>query len=505
MKIKRAVLIVFFSLINALTFAEALMPSGQSTSQSETILGAINGIIQTIGNDKFSYQPVTSISIEGYEKIEVGEVKVFSCNVEPKSATFPSIIWESSDTSIATVSKSARVKGIKKGVVQIKAISEDNAEIVDVFNVQVVDKPSISISNIEIINAPNQLKRNISYIPNISISPTDYTDHLEYVSSSPDIASFENGVIRTYQSGLVTFTVSSVENSAISTSFSIEILEAEGIKPSSISLDIEDTYYVNRKEILNSKFLEDAVDDNNLSVQIEDESVAKYDGKILGLKEGETSIKVCRLFDNDICSPSYPLIVSNVNLTNLEIEINGEEKDLIVGKKLQLRAAFSPSDVTLRDVEWSIEGDGAIIGQNGLAVGLEMGIVRIKLKHIASEIEAYREFDVKKPSTLTKYEMDLLHSRIRKIVGHFGLFALNGVVTYLMFNSFEMKKTKVFLSTLSLGLSNSIIAELLQLIPEGRSCQISDMFINFIGFIIGFAFAYLIVKLIKKRHRRKNN
>ena len=115
-----------------------------------------------------------------------------------------------------------------------------------------------------------------------------------------------------------------------------------------------------------------------------------------------------------------------------------------------------------------------------------------------------------KPETITPKNFDRFAFDLRKLVGHFGLFALSGVfsswTTYLF-----SKDTKVgyFLSQvmmdLSFGFVVAILSEFVQIFIDGRSGAWADVGIDFAGFFLGFLIIFLIFLLRKSKIFKKEN
>ena len=93
---------------------------------------------------------------------------------------------------------------------------------------------------------------------------------------------------------------------------------------------------------------------------------------------------------------------------------------------------------------------------------------------------------------------------IRKLFGHFGFFAISGGLTswsvYLV--SYYLKKYKHFMGiifTLCFGLFLAGLTELIQAFVPGRSPQITDVLIDFGGYLLGTGIVLLIVFIHLRR------
>ena len=115
-----------------------------------------------------------------------------------------------------------------------------------------------------------------------------------------------------------------------------------------------------------------------------------------------------------------------------------------------------------------------------------------------------------KPETITPDNFDKFAFDLRKVVGHFLLFAFSGVfsswATYLF-----SKDTKVgyFLSQtvmdLSFGFVMALVSEFVQIFVEGRTGAWADVGIDFSGFFLGFLVIFLIFLLRKSKIFHKEN
>ena len=112
------------------------------------------------------------------------------------------------------------------------------------------------------------------------------------------------------------------------------------------------------------------------------------------------------------------------------------------------------------------------------------------------------------PGTVTPENYGAFTNIVRKLFGHFGLFAVSGVLSslaiYLAFS--PMKWSKYYLLiiiSLGFGLLMGITTELIQLNVPGRSGEFRDVLIDFSGYLLGFLIILLIVFLVIRHHQKK--
>ena len=115
-----------------------------------------------------------------------------------------------------------------------------------------------------------------------------------------------------------------------------------------------------------------------------------------------------------------------------------------------------------------------------------------------------------RPETITPENHDTFASFIRKAFGHFGLFAVSGLLSSLALylslapHSWCKHYLNVMFS-LVFGLFMGILTEGIQLTVPGRSGEFTDVLIDFSGYFLGTLLLGIILFLItRKLHKKKN-
>ena len=101
------------------------------------------------------------------------------------------------------------------------------------------------------------------------------------------------------------------------------------------------------------------------------------------------------------------------------------------------------------------------------------------------------------------------HHLVRKLVGHFSLYVVNGVLTTLaVYYSLKYKnayKNNLYLIIyLVLGAILASISELVQLLAQNRGPAFEDILINFSGFFLGGGVVFLITFFINKKRMNEH-
>ena len=110
--------------------------------------------------------PVTSVSLDKtYLSMSVGDVQPLTVTVEPSNATDKTVIWSSSNISIATVSSSGEVTAKSEGTAIITATSSENPNINATCSVTVLSAPQNTariVPNAEYVIVDNAVSKDYS-------------------------------------------------------------------------------------------------------------------------------------------------------------------------------------------------------------------------------------------------------------------------------------------------------------------------------------------------------
>ena len=135
---------------------------------------------------------VTGVTISGDSSVNVGAEITLTATVSPAEATNKSVTWVSNDDTIATVSASGVVKGVKEGSATITVTTEDGSKT-DTHAVTVVKKAiSVSAVTVEVPAGAsaafikNKLPGSVETADNITL--TKGTDFGEWTANSDGTA-----------------------------------------------------------------------------------------------------------------------------------------------------------------------------------------------------------------------------------------------------------------------------------------------------------------------------
>lgn len=147
----------------------------------------------SIGSAKCTVKVITATNdIElnkTYVEIVQGRTLKLKATTSPKKTTY-SPLWESSDETIATVSKKGTITALKPGDCTIKCVAKDNSEVYAVCRVHVtapVTITSFNFSEEALVMLPGE-SSSIQY----TISPANYTEGYTWSSDNPVVATVDS-------------------------------------------------------------------------------------------------------------------------------------------------------------------------------------------------------------------------------------------------------------------------------------------------------------------------
>ena len=255
-----------------------------------------------------------------------GATKKLVATVEPANATDKDVVWESLDPVYATVSSDGTVTAVKKGYAVIACYLKSNREVYAYCSVVVdydnsgeekVLAESISLSK-EYIKITDELGYELEY----TISPANSDERVvEWVSSNPDVADMEGGILRGYSNGTAVITCYVEGHESIKASCTVEVdITPELDYPSEIKLNtssvtldkIGDTY-----SLVPTLYPTNAIIYNkSVSWSSSDSSVVSVEnGTVKALKEG-TAVITCSSSGNSSVSASCTVTVKAKSTTN---------------------------------------------------------------------------------------------------------------------------------------------------------------------------------------------
>lgn len=170
------------------------------------------------------YIPVTALTLDSTAaNVFVGSTLKLNATVSPARASSKGVIWTSSDTTLAKVSSTGLISGIRQGNVIITATSADNPAIAATANIHVANVLATSLAlqpSTVIIGERDTLRVKVTFIPaNTSIKKVTWS------SSDPTLATVDSsGFITAIKGGTLAITVNTQDSSGVSATLPVTVV-----------------------------------------------------------------------------------------------------------------------------------------------------------------------------------------------------------------------------------------------------------------------------------------
>ena len=273
----------------------------------------------------------------------------------PETLEDKSVTWKSWDKTIATVSSSGKVTGVKSGVVTITCTSNATG----LCTTCEVTVGTITLNKKEVV-----VKKKSS----VTLKPTVYPSTLEdksvkWESSDKTIATVSSsGKVKGIKSGVVTITCTS---NATGLSASCKVTVA------TIALNKSEVIVRKKKSVtLKPTVYPTTLEDKSVTWKSSDESVATVssDGVVTGIKSGIITIT---------CTSNATGLSTTCKVTVATIALNKSSATITLGKTLTLKPTVYPTTMEDQSVTWKSSNTKVATVKNGKVTGVKAGTATI--------------------------------------------------------------------------------------------------------------------------------
>ena len=296
--------------------------------------------------------------------IPVGQTIKLTVTVYPENVTDKTIVWSSSDESVATIHDGV-LTTLKVGQTIITAACGDKSStcIVNVIPIEVdevtLDKVEASLKVGETVNLTATVK------------PDDATDKTVTWSTSDDsVAIVKDGVVAAVKVGTVTITAKAGDKTA---TCSVTVVPTPvtsiTLDKTSVSLKAGETV------TLTSTVNPDDATDKTVTWSTSDASVATVtNGVVAAVKVGTATITAKAGDKTAICS------VTVVATEVTSVTLDKTSASLKAGETVTLTSTVNPDDATDKTVTWSTSDASVATVNNGVVTAVKVGTVTITAK-----------------------------------------------------------------------------------------------------------------------------
>lgn len=296
------------------------------------------------------------------------EVIRMTATTSPSSATDNRLVWDSSDSSVASVSESGLVTLLKAGTTIITVKPEYNTSPPIMAQcVLTVEQSSVGIKlNQSAVTLEAGSDYSLSYV----LTPTNATTTVVWKSMDSSIATVSaKGLVTAKKAGTTYIVATSADGYSAECKITVT-QQATGIKLSTtdITLGVGDSYTVD------ATITPQEATDKKVTWTSQNTKIAKVtsDGKVTGVAVG-TTIIAAKITTGE---------VAYVNVTVKDIvkglSLDQTKKTIAVGKAFTLTPVFEPKDATNQKVTWtSSDSSVATVTSTGRVRGVKGGTAMI--------------------------------------------------------------------------------------------------------------------------------
>ena len=309
--------------------------------------------------------PVTGVSLDQTSlSLVAGDTWALTATVTPDNATDKSVIWSSSNTSVATVSSSGVVTAKAGGTAKITVITNDggftatcNVTVSVPVSGVILDKTSLSMA----VGDTQQLAA--------SVLPANASDQsVAWSSSNTSVATVSSsGVVTAKAVGSATITVTTNDGGKTAACNVTVVIPVTGVSldKTSLSMPVGDT------RALTATITPSNATDKSVTWSSSNTTVATVSSTgVVTAKAGGSAIITVTTNEGGktaTCAVTVTVPVSGVSL-------NKTSMTLSEGDSQTLTATLSPSDATNQSVSWSSDNESvATVTSSGVVVAKTAG------------------------------------------------------------------------------------------------------------------------------------
>ena len=372
------------------------------TSSDETVATVANGVVTALKAGKATITakagevsatceitvnakviPTTGITLDKTTaEMTEGETLTLTATVTPENATDKTVVWTSSDETVATVANGV-VTAFKAGKATIRAKSGEVSATCEItVNAKVIPATGIALDK-----TTAELTEGETLTLTATVTPEDATDKtVAWTSSDETVATVVDGVVTALKAGKATITAKAGEMSATcDITVNAKVIPATGIALDKTTAELTEGETLTLTATVTP---EDATD-KTVAWTSSDETIATVaNGVVTALKAGKVTItaksgEVSAACEVTVNAKVIPATGSALDKTTAE---------LTEGETLTLTATVSPEDATDKTVVWTSSDETVATVANGVVTALKAGKVTITAK--SGEVSATCELTV---------------------------------------------------------------------------------------------------------------
>ncbi len=319
-----------------------------------------------------------SVKISGKETtIYTTKSTKLSVAFTPSDTDFKTVKWSSSNEKVATVNSNGVVTATGKGKAVITAQSTVDSAVKATYKITVKKKVQVQAIYLNYDERSRNVGTSFTLVPTINPSNATFPE-VTWTSSNKKIAKVDkNGKVTALKKGTAVITCKSVDNPGVSASCIVNVkIKTRGVELPTKKL----TLYVSQTKTLKAEVLPSNASNKNVTWTSSDKSVATVSksGKITPKKPGKTTITV-KTKSGGYKATCVVTVKKYVALKSFKL--NKTSVSINDGKSYTLKATFSPSNASNKDLVWKSSNKSvATVSSKGVVKGVNPGTCTISCR-----------------------------------------------------------------------------------------------------------------------------
>ena len=298
--------------------------------------------------------------------LELTEGETFKLNatVSPDNATDKTVIWSSSDASIANVEDGV-VTAVKAGTASITAASRDGGAKASCS--VTVSSSEIAVERVTLTRTELNMTVGRSYTIKATVEPENATDKVvEWTTNNPDVATVEDGNITAVGPGAASITATAGGQNA---SCTVTVKEAT-IPVRSVTLDQTSISILEGESAVLTATVkpDDATDKTVTWTSSDNDVVTVYGGKLTAVAAGTATVKATA---GDVSAACEVQVTARIPVEKVVLDC--KTLDIALGQTETLVATVFPDNATDKTVIWSSSDEEIVSVRNGVINGVALG------------------------------------------------------------------------------------------------------------------------------------
>ena len=229
-----------------------------------------------------------------------GDEITLTVTINPANATNKNVTWNSSDSSVASVSD-GRVTAVKAGTATITVTTEDGGKIATCevkVNAKTVEPEVVAVTGVTLDKTSVELTEGDETTLTATVNPDNATNkNVTWKSSDSSVAEVVDGKVTAVKAGSATITVTTEDGGKTATcevKVNAKTVEPEVVAVTGVTLDKTSVELTEGDETtLTATVNPDNATNKNVTWKSSDSSVATVvDGKVTAVKAGTATITV---------------------------------------------------------------------------------------------------------------------------------------------------------------------------------------------------------------------